>query len=49
LVEELLRAAAKLHRRKDIDLDPALGFRLDLARPGAMNLAGTLPFRARKW
>jgi hypothetical protein len=34
LVEELLRAAAKLHRRKDIDLDPALRFRLDLARPG---------------
>jgi len=29
-----VRAAAKLHRRKDIDLDPALGFRPDLARPG---------------
>src|SRR5262249_609348 len=34
LVEELLRAAAKLHRRKDIDLDPPLGFGLNLARPG---------------
>src|SRR5215510_12909648 len=33
LVEELLGAAPQLHRGKDVDLDSALGFRLDLASP----------------
>src|SRR5262249_10272709 len=33
LVEELLGTAAQLHRGKAVNLDPALGFRLDLASP----------------